>query len=269
MSFIEEIRKEKQKLERAYKKASERLVEVPQGNLQCSISENHVKFFHNRMVDQKRERRYLRKSEKDLIYALAQKEYDSKIQKITGKQLKLLYKLERSLDNASLDDILHELHPAKQDLVLPVELTREQKLMKWYEKEYRGKEIAENDPKFQTKKGEYVRSKSEKILADCFYDHGILYKYECPLQLVSGRVIFPDFTFYNIEDEKEIYWEHDGMMNDEKYANNAVKKINEYIKSGIYPGTQLICTFESMNSSLDSSVIEKLVSMYLIPYCVI
>ena len=45
MSFIEEIRKEKQKLERAYKKASERLVEVPQGNLQCSISENHVKFF--------------------------------------------------------------------------------------------------------------------------------------------------------------------------------------------------------------------------------
>ena len=104
------------------------------------------------MVDQKRERRYLRKSEKDLIYALAQKEYDSKIQKITGKQLKLLYKLERSLDNASLDDILHELHPAKQDLVLPVELTREQKLMKWYEKEYRGKEIAENDPKFQTKR---------------------------------------------------------------------------------------------------------------------
>ena len=87
--------------------------------------------------------------------------------------------------------------------------------------------------------------------------------------MVSGRVIFPDFTFYNIEDEKEIYWEHDGMMNDEKYANNAVKKINEYIKSGIYPGTQLICTFESMNSSLDSSVIEKLVSMYLIPYCVI
>ena len=45
MSFIEEIRKEKQKLERAYKKASERLVEVPLGNLQCSISENHVKFF--------------------------------------------------------------------------------------------------------------------------------------------------------------------------------------------------------------------------------
>ena len=48
-----------------------------------------------------------------------------------------------------------------------------------------------------------------------------------------------------------------------------VPYINEYIKSGIYPGTQLICTFESMNSSLDSSVIEKLVSMYLIPYCVI
>ena len=57
-------------------------------------------------------------------------------------------------------------------------------------------------PKFQTKKGEYVRSKSEKILADCFTIMGYYTNMSAHLQLVSGRVIFP-ILLYNIEDEKE------------------------------------------------------------------
>ena len=48
---------------------------------------------------------------------------------------------------------------------------------------------------FYTKKGEYVRSKSEKILADMFYDLNIPYEYECQLILRNGYEYYPDFTF--------------------------------------------------------------------------
>ncbi|SEJ12397.1 hypothetical protein SAMN02910453_2185 [Lachnospiraceae bacterium A10] len=264
MSLKDDLKREKEKLERAYQIASRRLEDVPTGTLQCSVSKKHIDFFHCEEINHKLEKRYLRRDERELICALAQKEYDLKIQKITGKQLKLLYKLERSMENASLEDLLQELHPAKRGIVVPVELTSEEKLKIWYEKEYIRKEIAINDPKFQTKKGEYVRSKSEKILADCFYDHGILYKYECPLLLNNGWIIYPDFTFYNPEKEQEIYWEHDGMMDDDNYLKSALKKMDSYIKNDIYPGDRLILTFESRSVPMDSVVVEKLISKYLL-----
>ena len=47
--------------------------------------------------------------------------------------------------------------------------TKLPQLMKWYEEEYQGKEFKEGTPLILTEKGERVRSKSEKILADYFY----------------------------------------------------------------------------------------------------
>lgn len=55
-----------------------------------------------------------------------------------------------------------------------------------------------------TQKGERVRSKSEKTLADYFYYHGIPYKYECPLLLKGFGIIYPDFTFLTRRSQKEM-----------------------------------------------------------------
>lgn len=43
-----------------------------------------------------------------------------------------------------------------------------QKLQRWYEVPYQGKEFQTSAPGILTEKGERVRSKSEKILADYF-----------------------------------------------------------------------------------------------------
>ena len=56
-------------------------------------------------------------------------------------------------------------------------------LGQWRREEYRGKEFKEGDPVVYSDRGERVRSKSEKILADYLYHHNIPYKYEKPLQL--------------------------------------------------------------------------------------
>lgn len=56
---------------------------------------------------------------------------------------------------------------------------------------YEQKEFAENAPFIWTEKGERVRSKSEKILADYFYHKKILYQYERPLYLKGFGTVHP------------------------------------------------------------------------------
>ncbi|MDD7025068.1 MAG: hypothetical protein PUI37_09435, partial [Oscillospiraceae bacterium] len=148
-------------------------------------------------------------------------------------------------------------------LVTPVEPTWNQIVTRWYEEEYQGKEFQEGTVGILTEKGERVRSKSEKILADFFYKRNILYKYEKPLYLKGYGTVYPDFTFLSKKTRKEIYWEHEGMIDKQEYARSAVRKIESYQKNDIYPGDRLILTFETEQRVLDSKEIEGLVNKYL------
>ncbi|MFW5890808.1 MAG: AAA family ATPase, partial [bacterium] len=91
-----------------------------------------------------------------------------------------------------------------------------------------------------------LRSKSEVIIANILIDRGIDFDYEKPLRADDGTLVLPDFTIYSRGNV--YYWEHFGMMNDEKYKNhydNKVKWYNEHFPE------QLICTFESSTLSKD------------------
>ena len=155
------------------------------------------------------------------------------------------------------------MHKERQLLVTPIEPTWNQLLMKWYEEEYQGKEFKEGIPVILTEKGERVRSKSEKIIADYLYRKNILYKYEKPLYLNGYGIVYPDFTLLSRKTGKEIYWEHEGMMDKQDYARAAVRKIELYQLNNIYPGEQLIMTFETEQSLLNSRLMEKLTEKYL------
>ena len=62
---------------------------------------------------------------------------------------------------------------------------------------------------------------------------------------------------------KEIYWEHNGRMDDPVYARRTVRKINAYENNGIYPGERLILTYETEQTILNTGKIEQLVKKYL------
>lgn len=81
-----------------------------------------------------------------------------------------------------------------------------------------------------TEKGEAVRSKSEKIIADKLYMKEIPYVYEQPLYLKGYGYVVPDFKILNVRTKKEYYLEHFGMMDDYEYAKNAIKKIECFQK---------------------------------------
>ena len=65
----------------------------------------------------------------------------------------------------------------RQRLILPVEMTWEQRMEQWISEKYEGKQFKESDPVIYSEKGERVRSKSEKILADYFFHKNIPYNY--------------------------------------------------------------------------------------------
>lgn len=96
------------------------------------------------------------------------------------------------------------------------------------------------------------------------YDKKIEYKYESPLILEDNYQVYPDFTFLNPSGDDEIYWEHFGMMDNQEYANSAIKKIDLYAKNGIYLGQNLIVTFESSKKSIDTKIVNSYIDNYLV-----
>jgi len=124
--------------------------------------------------------------------------------------------------------------------------------------------IDTENKKITTERGEFVRSKSEKILADKLFITDIPYSYECPLYLENLGYLYPDFTLLNKRTRKEYYWEHLGMMNKADYCETAIQKIETYEQNKIYPGKGLILTYESENHSFDSSLLEGIISEYLL-----
>lgn len=259
----EMLMQEQNRLENIVQKTREQLKDTPQGTLRLSSSKKWVQYYHC-MPGEKKNGEYIPKTNEDLIRRLAQKAYDEKILKLAEKRLSQIKKITRDYAEEEVEKIFLREHIERKKLIQPVEPTWEQQLEKWVSKEYKKKEFQADTPVILTDRGERVRSKSEKILADYFYRNGIQYKYECPLYLKGFGTVHPDFTFLSKKIKQEIYWEHDGRMDDPSYAQNAVRKIQAYEENDIYPGERLILTFETGRTVLDTKMIEKLVSRYLL-----
>ena len=132
----------------------------------------------------------------------------------------------------------------------------------WLSESYEGKDIPDYVPVYETKRGERVRSKSELTIANMLADRGIPYKYERPLTLMGGVVVYPDFTLLDVKRRRDIYWEHRGMMDDRDYARQAVFKMKSLMKSGILLGDNLIITEETTANPLGTNEIDAVIDQY-------
>lgn len=257
---------EKSRMEHIRDITEKNLIDVPDGSLWVSKNKKQVMLFHyNPEINGEwGQGKYITKAETDLAQRLAQKEYDSKLLTLVNKRIKQISSILKDYAEDEVEEVYNGLHEIKRELITPAEESWRQKVAKWKNTPYEGKGFEQGIPVIITKKGERVRSKSEKILADTFYDYGIEYKYECPLVLRGYGTVYPDFTFLNRRNEKEIYWEHDGRMDDADYCNTAIRKIDSYIRNGIFPGERLILSYETSNYVLNSSVVKDMIEKYLL-----
>ncbi len=252
---------EQQRLEKIVKETRNRLKNAPEGTLRMSRSHNKQQYY--RCTVKKRNGEYINKDNMELVRQLAQKAYDEKVLKFVEKRLLQIQRLAKDYKDREIEEIYRNERIERQMLINPVEPTWEQSIKEWKEKEYKGKGFKADTPIIMSEKGERVRSKSEKIMADYFYRNGIEYKYECPLYLNGVGTIYPDFTFLSPQTGEEMYWEHNGMVDNPEYARKMVRKIQAYESNGIFPGERLILTFETENMVLSTNKIEQMVKRYL------
>lgn len=255
---------EQNRLETIINISSERLASAPEGRLRVSHKKKCVQYYHCSKDYDSPQGKYIPQKKRALACSLAQKGYDKKVLKIATKRLMEIKEFTRKLEKNEIMEAYLDERPERQELITPVELTEEQAVEKWMAEPYVGKGFKEGDPLITTYRGERVRSKSEKILADFFYNKGIPYKYECPLNLQGFGVVYPDFTFWSSRLKKELYWEHEGMMDDPAYSRAAIRKIQLYEKNDIFLGERLILTFETSQTVLDMRAVEKVVERYLL-----
>lgn len=253
--------KEQKELEMICSKVENELKSVPKGNLRISKDKNKIRYYH---CVEDNEGTYISKIDSELPKLLAQKKYNQSVLKKAKARLRQIERITRDYSDDEIEKIYTSMHTQRQLLVTPIEPIWEKELVRWYDSEYHGKEFYEGTAEIVTEKGERVRSKSEKILADYFYRNNILYQYERPLYLKGYGTVYPDFTFLSKKTRKEIYWEHEGMMDKPEYAKSAVKKIESYQRNGIHLGERLILTFETELTVLNSQIVEELVEKYLV-----
>lgn len=111
------------------------------------------------------------------------------------------------------------------------------------------------------KDGNKTRSKSEVSIANEFFDRGKPYVYEMPV-IVNHFLIHPDFMFYSNRYGRVIYWEHAGMLGEEKYMKDYSDRVDLYIRGGLVPGVDVIFTFDTVSGDLDTRVIKRLLDEY-------
>lgn len=252
---------EEARLEEIITISKQGLKDAPEGTLRLSQSNNYLQFYY--CTEENKLGRYITKGNDELIQKLAQKSYDDRVLRLAEKRLNQIKKLLRDYEDDEIEKIFIKEHKERQRFIQPAEPTWEQRLREWKSKEYKGKGFGDEMPMIVTERGERVRSKSEKIMADYFYRNGIEYKYECPIYLKGMGVVYPDFTFLSKKTGKEIYWEHCGMVDEPSYARNMVRKIDAYENSGIFIGERLILTYETEQSVLGTAKIEQMVQKYL------
>ena len=233
----------------------------------CLISETkngrYSYYFHR----EDGQRIYLRKKkDAKVISCLAQKEYNEKLTRWIEQKLEALEQLERLCPELYVREVYDGLHPARKELVDPIFITDDEYAKRWEEEHYvtNSFEKPGNLEDALTKKGEAVRSKSEKIIADMLYDNHVPYRYEPECILDDGRRVFPDFVVLNKRTRKEFLWEHLGMMDNPEYSEHNILKLRHYEQNGYLLGTNLIMTNETAAMQLSTKTVQMYIDSLLV-----
>lgn len=263
---LEELKNWMTKLELVIAQKEKALGKAPEGWLRVSQCRGVPQYFHIFEQGDKKGR-YIPRKESKLAKRLAQKSYDAKVFKKSAEKQKQLQLLMEQFESDSIRQIYQGLSSNRKSLVNPATLPDEEYIRRWQDFPYCKKDFKHDVPEYLTTTNLRVRSKSELLIAEYLIKENIPFRYEFPLELKrpNGKTFtaHPDFCVLNIIKRKEIYWEHFGMMDNPEYATHAIEKILAYQRSGLVPGKDIIFTWETVATPLNSDTVRQIVRQYL------
>lgn len=253
MSRQEEVSREISALE-------QEISSLPAGELLFVSNGKYIKWFQT----DGHHPTYIPKKERVLAEKLAYKKYlTTKLQMLRQEQQANTRYLEK---HARLQaDALHTLlcTPAYRELFSPNFTPLSEELTAWMTEPFQGNPKKPEQLIHQTSSGIYVRSKSESLIAMLLHTSKIPFRYEAPLFL-DDFTFYPDFTIRHPRTGEYFYLEHFGLMDDERYRQHALFKINQYTAHGIIPSVNLITTFETKEHPLNIDLVKSYIRHYFL-----
>lgn len=211
---------------------------------------------------EKSKKKYVSTKQFKIAKKIAQRDYE----KIVNKKLNVLHgRLKRFLSGYDIDDIgkvYEKMHPARKELLVPFVEPDEAFIQRWLEENPDHQNNYYGEGKIATSDGGYVRSKSERIIADLLDKYHVPYRYEPRLELAGRHIVYPDFMVLNVRKRKTIYWEHLGLLSEFDYAKKNFSKINDYEEGGIMLGQSLIITMETGDAPINTKLVEDKIKLY-------
>ena len=269
MKYIEEqLYLEKKKLETELNKVEKRLKKMPKGRICVRQKGNRVEYYYQQENETntktERNEKYMKKENIHIVKRIIQRDYDISLVKNIKKRIKIIEDFLMKYTETNVSIVYEKTTKNRRVLLEHAIISDEEYVKQWENVIYTGKNFPDNTTELYSNRGERVRSKSEKIIADRLQVLGIPYRYEYPLQLKNDITIYPDFTLLNIDTKEEIYLEHCGLMSEQSYVDNLIFKLKTYEKNGIYLGVNLFITYENnkhlFNAKLLDELVEKLFS---------
>ena len=233
------------------------LSQMPPGKLIYSRTDKYVKYFHSHNGVKK----YLPKSKLNFIRSLAEKRYiQSQITDLSLEEQALIA-YHKVLDSVPSSTQEFLSNPALSNLLNPHQLSLTANIEKWESAEYEKNPYYPEGLTHPGLNGHLFRSKSEAAIDAELFRAGIPHHYEEAIHF-GEKTYFPDFTILSPKSNRLVYWEHFGIMDDPDYIEKCIQKIHVYTKNGIFPGRNLILTYEDLSNPLGLDVIQQQISMF-------
>ena len=231
---------------------------APKENLRTCKKGRNYQFY----VEKNKKRTYIGKKNIQVAEKIAQRDYFKKLLPLLLQNTKTIKQFIAQYNPKQLEQCFLSLSQARKQLVRPFFIDDQTFLNQWESQIFEHKKD-QPDGSLRTLKNESVRSKSEVIIANLLYNKNVPYHYEYPVKLKNGLTVYPDFLCLNKRTRREIYWEHCGRMDNPEYSSHMIRKLSEYSKKGIIPGQNLILTFESATTPLETKHVERLIEVFL------
>ncbi|MBP5492003.1 MAG: hypothetical protein J6Y08_04090 [Clostridiales bacterium] len=255
-SWQEWLNKRREFLRKVKKMAENDLDKMPEGKLRVSTSKKQVRFYQI-VVRNGQGGMYLPSENQESIKQLAQKDYILDLIKAATAEIRKINSMMKCYPTKTVEDVYARLHKARKPLVTPYAVDDKTYAELWLAKTYAENPYLPEERKFATKRGELVRSKSEAMIADAYYDLGIPYKYDYPVDVGNGRVKYVDFALLDVARRTIIYHEHLGMLDHPEYLAKNMQKLQDYQKVGIFVGKNLLLTHEIDGFPLNMNYFRK------------
>ena len=268
INLLSEMKAEVEKLVQAIDKTG--VLELV-GDIFCKTQKNEFRFFLRK--DENSPIQYLSDQNGDNFRNLCSKYYAKKLKRAAEIEisqldeciLKLSGRInKRGVDCADIDAVYGNLSEGIRKHVIASSFTDEGYAQSWLAK-YKGMTKKDSYHVHKTLRGDYVRSKSEAMIADRLFHEGIPYVYEQASFFDEERfaVLHPDFLVLNEYNRKEYFWEHCGKMDDPKYCNDTIHRLKVFSAQGFVLGKNLIFTYETGEIPIDMDYVDELIREFL------